>query len=348
MQVLRSREAGIDYALLMSSSTHSRPVRWGILGTGRMAAVMAAELRELADRGAELVAVGSRSSSAAEGFARTFGIARAHGSHAALAADQGIDAVYVATPPVAHAANVRACLDNGKAVLCEKPFTMSSAEAREAIALARERKLFLMEAMWTRFLPAVQEARNLLRAGAIGDVQLIIAGGAFMPDYDPGYYLFSPELGGGALLDAGVYLISMSSMCLGRPQRLLSSGEVGPHGVDDHDALILEHAGGARALLYVSLRTKRAPDMEILGSDGRIHIAAPIFRPERLTVISGSREARVTELPVTGSGYGLQVLAVMAALREGRTENELMPLDETLSIMETMDEARRQWITRVD
>jgi len=307
-----------------------------------MAAVMASELRALAPQGAQLVSVGSRSREAAETFAKRFDIDHTHGSHEALAADEGIDAVYVATPPAAHAANVRACVEHGKAVLCEKPFTMNAAEAREVIRLARTRGSFLMEAMWTRFLPAVQALRDLLRSGAIGKVQLMIGGGAFVPDYDAGYYLFSPELGGGGLLDAGVYLVSMSSMCLGRPRRVLSSAEIGGHGVDDQDVLLLEHADGARAVLYVSLRARRSPDMEILGDAGRIHVAAPIFKPTQLTIVRGVQDAQTLEYPVCGSGYGYQALELMDALRAGRTEYAQMPLDETLSIMETLDEAR-QW-----
>ena len=324
----------------------SRPIRWGILGTGRMAQTMAAELRLLAPQGAQLVAVGSRSAASAQAFAQRNEIPRAHATHEALAADEDIDAVYVATPPVAHAANVRACLEHGKAVLCEKPFTLNAAEAGDLIALARARGVFLMEAMWTRFLPAVEAIRDLLRRGAIGEVQMIVGGGAFIPEYDPHYYLFSPQLGGGAMLDAGVYLVSMSSMCLGRPQRVLSSGGMSRHGVDDHDFVILEHASGARASLYVSLRAKRSPDLEILGDGGRIHVGAPVFRPTQLTLVSGAQAAKVLDYPIAGTGYGYQAIEVMAALRAGRKESAVMPLDETLSIMETLDEARRQWVAR--
>ncbi len=308
-----------------------------------MAAVMAAELQALGPQGARLVAVGSRTQAAADSFAKRFGIPRAHGSHEALAADEAIDAVYIASPPVAHAGNMLSCLRHRKAVLCEKPFTTNAAEAREAIDLARTSGVFLMEAMWTRFLPAVRALRELLASGAIGQIQLMIGGGAFVPDPEPGYYLFSPELGGGALLDAGVYLVSMSSMCLGAPQRVLSSAEIGRHGVDDHDVLVLEHAGGARSLLYVSLRARRSPDLEILGDAGRIHVAAPIFKPPRLTLIRDGQEAQTLEYPVSGSGYGYQAVELMEAVRAGRTESAVMPLSETLSIMETLDEARRQW-----
>lgn len=324
----------------------SRPIRWGILGTGQMAKTMAEELRSLATEGAQLEAVGSRSAATAQAFAQRHGIPRAHATHEALAADQDVDAVYIATPPVAHAANIRACLEQGKAVLCEKPFTLNAGEANELVSLAHARGVFLMEALWTRFLPAVEALRGLLHRGIIGEVQMVVGGGAFTPEYDPNYYLFSPQLGGGALLDAGVYLISMSSMCLGRPQRVLSSAGMSPHGVDDHDFMILEHAGGARSSLYVSLRAKRSPDFEILGSGGRIHVAAPIFRPTRLTVVSGAEPAQVLDYPVAGSGYGYQAIEVMAALRAGRTQSEIMTLEETLSIMETMDEVRRQWSPR--
>jgi predicted dehydrogenase len=315
-------------------------IRWGILGTGRMAGIMANELRGLAHQGAELVAIGSRSAASAKEFAQKFDIPRSHASHEALAADSDIDVVYIATPPSAHASNLHACLESGKAVLCEKPFTLNAEEARAAIGIARSRNVFLMEAMWTRFLPAVAALREHLQTDAIGEIQLLIGGGAFVPPYTPGYYLFSTELGGGVLLDAGIYLISMSSMCLGKPERALSSVDMGSYGVDDHAAMILEHSSGAKSILYVSLRAKRSPDLEILGSKGRIHVGAPVFRPTQLTLVSGAEQARPQEYPIEGTGYGLQALEVMAALREGRTESTVMPLIETLSIMQTMDEVR--------
>lgn len=321
-----------------------KPVRWGIFGTGRMAATMAAELSSdsLREAGAELIAVASRSARSATEFSDRFGIGYAYGSYQELAGDSAVDAVYIATPPSTHAAHMMMCLERGRAVLCEKPFTIDATQARQVVEFARSRRLFLMEAMWTRFLPAVSALRRLLTEGAIGQPLFAIGGGAFIPSYEPGYYLFTRELGGGVLLDAGVYLISLSSMLLGRVRRVHASGQLSAQGVDDHDAFILDHAGGARSVLYVSLRTRRAPDLELLGSTGRLQIHSPVYRPTRLTLSRGFANDEVLEFAIPGSGYGYQVIAAMSAMRQGKLEVAEMTLDETVSIVGVMDEIRSQ------
>ncbi len=317
-------------------------VRWGILGTGRMAAIMAGELAAMRAEGIELVAVASRNVQSAQNFARRYGISKGWGSYAELAADAGVDAVYIATPHSVHHDNMLGCLRGAKAVLCEKPFTINAREARTVIDEARRGGHFVMEAMWTRFLPAVAAVRDLLRAGAIGRVQVIVGGGAFVPDFGPEHYLLNKDLGGGVLLDAGVYLVSMASMILGTPTRIQASGIIGRYGVDEQEAILLEHANGSTALLYVSLRARRSPDLEILGESGRISVAAPIFKPAKLTVWNKDGAATMTEYPIAGTGYGYQIREVVDALRAGRRESTTMPLDETLSIMQTMDTIRQQ------
>lgn len=319
------------------------PIRWGIIGTGRMADVFARELAALADAGAVLSAVVSRDRLKAHDFASRHCAERAYQSVEQLVAQPDIDAVYIASPPSMHATHVRACLQASMAVLCEKPFTTNAREARDLIALARDRRTFLMEGMWTRFLPNVAALRTALRERVIGDVQLIIAGGAFIPSCAPEYYLINRALGGGVLLDAGVYLVSLASMVLGTPVRVFASADIGAHGVDEHDVLMLDHSGGARALLYVSMRARRMPDMEILGTRGRILLHGPIFNPSGYTVTRADGSQSHHELPRRGSGYGYQIEAVMQCLRARLTECDTMPLDETLSIMETMDEARRHF-----
>jgi predicted dehydrogenase len=320
------------------------PIHWGIFGTGRMAAQMAQELLRHEPQGARLIAVASRDRLRATRFAERFNIEAAHASYAELAQDRSVDVVYIATPPSEHHAQISLCLNNGKAVLCEKPFTTDATQARDVIQLARANGLFLMEAMWTRFLPASTALRRLVSEGAIGRPQLLVGGGAFIPTPDPDHYLLSARLGGGVLLDAGVYLISLASMLLGEVRRVHASGELGEHGVDEHDCFILEHHGGARALLYVSLRARRPPDLEVLGDAGRIHILAPVFRPTRLTLSRPARDDETLEFPIEGSGYSYQLIAAMDALRTGRIETPEMPLDETQAIMSTMDEIRRQFL----
>ncbi len=307
-----------------------------------MASTVAAELATLRPQGMELFAVASRNAEQARAFAARYGAVRSCADYSSLVNDPDVDLVYIATPHALHHQNMLACIRAGKSVLCEKPFTINASEAREVIEAARQRKVFVMEAMWTRFLPAVSALKELLAAGAVGRVNLIVGGGAFMPDRDSGHYLFDKALGGGALLDAGVYLISMASMILGSPIRCQAFGTLGSTGVDEQDAILLEHAGGAHALLYVSLRARRPPDLEILGDEGRIQVAAPIFRPAGLTIVAPDGRQSAQDHPIDGSGYAYQLREASAAHCEGRLESSRMPLDETLSVMQTMDTLRRQ------
>ena len=316
------------------------PVRWGVCGTGRMAATIAEELLNLGTAGAELHAVGSRNRGSAAAFAQRFGIPRAHGSYADLARDTQVDVVYIATPPALHAENALACIARGKAVLCEKPFALNAREAMEMVRAARAQRVFLMEAMWTRFLPAIAAVRSIVAGRTLGRLRLVTGGGGFIPAFDPQAPLFNPYLGGGVLLDAGVYLVSLASMLLGPPSVVLAQGELGRSGVDEQEAILLRCADGAQAALYVSLQARRAPDLEILGSAGRLHIGAPVFRPTRLTLTVGDQPAVVSEHPVAGSGYASQLLEVMGALRQRRLESAIMPLAETLTVMRALDSIR--------
>ena len=319
-----------------------QPIRWGMIGTGRMAASMATEFAQFEPTEALLCAVASRARHKAQEFADRHRIARSHACTADLLADPGIDAVYIASPHPQHAADMLAAIAAGKAVLCEKPFTINAVQAQAVIDAARRRGVLVMEALWSRFLPAIQAVRDCVAAGRIGRIRLIIAGGAFVPDWNSDHYLLDRERGGGVLLDAGVYLVSLSSMLLGAPSRVQASGSLGGGGIDEQETVLLDHAGGAQACLYVSLHARRSPDMEILGDAGRLRIAAPLFRPTQVTHYTADGVESVQQYPIEGSGYGAQVLALQQALRAGLAECPGMPLAETLSVMRTLDEVRRQ------
>jgi predicted dehydrogenase len=317
-------------------------LRFGIVGTGRMAGTFAAELRALESAGIVAAAVGSRHLAAAERFASLHGIERAFGSYEALAADPGIDAVYIATPHTLHEAHTLLCLRSGKHVLCEKPLALNAGQADRMIECARSHGRFLMEAMWTRFLPAVTAVRQHIGRGSVGRIQLIVAGGAFVPDADPDQYILQPSLGGGVLLDAGVYLVSFVSSLLGAPIGVKASGTIGASGVDEQDVWLTEHADGARSVCYLSLRTRRAPDLEILGESGRILVHAPLFCPTRLTVSRPGRADEIEHHPVVAGGYGYQALEVQRCLALGLGESPTLPLAEIRAVIATMDEIRAQ------
>ncbi len=290
----------------------------------------------------ELVAVASRTRSTAELFAAKHGIQKCFSSYAELANDPDIELVYIATPHSRHKDDSILCLQAGKHVLCEKPFAINAAEASAIVDAARQQKRFLMEAMWSRFLPSFVKLRQLLADDAIGSVQLLLAGGAFQPERGDGSYLWKPELGGGVLLDAGVYPVSVASMVLGTPAEIKACGRVGEYGIDEQDAVLLQHDTGATAMLYVSLNASASPDITVLGSRGRIYVHAPMFAPTRLDLQIYGEEVQRFELPFIANGYQYQTMAAAAAIRDGRTESEIMPLDETLTIMRTLDRVRAQ------
>ena len=315
-------------------------IRWGILGTGGMAHNFAEALMEVED--AQLIAIASRSQSSAEQFGDQFSIPLRYAGYEKLITGNEVEVVYIATPHSQHKDLSIRCLQAGKAVLCEKPFTLNLQQAQEVISLANEKKLFLMEAMWTRCLPTITKLNELLSQQVIGDVQIMLAGGAYMPDFDEDYYLFNPDLGGGILLDAGVYLVSMASMIFGPPTKILAAGELGKTGVDEHDGVLLTHAKGEIANLYVSHRAKASPDLTLLGNKGKIYLHPPVFCPSKITVSEEGKADKVFDFAETGSGYRHEIIEVNRCLRQGKIESDLMPLNESLTIMRTMDEIRRQ------
>jgi predicted dehydrogenase len=319
----------------------ARKIRWGIIGTGNIAKQFARGLAVLPD--AELVAVGSRTPTSASAFADTFDVPHRHSSYEELARDPDLDVVYIATPHSLHRENTLLCLEAGKAVLCEKPFAINAAEAEEMIGLARERGLFVMEAMWSRFFPAMGKVRELLAAGVIGQVRLLTVDFGFRAQFNPQSRLFNPELGGGALLDVGVYTVSLASMVFGSPTRVASLAHLGQTGVDEQAGVILGYEGGQLAVLSTAIRTASPQDATLMGTEGHLRIDPRWWMPTRLTLSASGQEDKVVELPFTGNGYNYEAAEVMACLRAGKLESDVMPLDETLSIMHTMDQIRAQW-----
>jgi predicted dehydrogenase len=312
-------------------------IRWGILGTGNIAKKFATGLATVPN--AALAAVGSRSRESADAFAEKFSIPRRHASYEALAADPDIDVVYVSTPHPMHKANALLCLEAGKAVLCEKPFTLNAADTAEVVATARRKRRFLMEAMWTRFLPAIAKARELLREGAIGETRLVQADFGFRTGVKAESRLFDLALGGGALLDVGIYPISFASMIYGRqPTRIDAQATIGTTGVDEQTAMLFGYDGGASALLSTAIRINTPQDAYILGTDG--HIQIPTFwKADKLTVKRGANTETLA-LPFIGNGYSHQAIEVQRCLREGLLESPTMPHDESIAIMATMDQVR--------
>jgi predicted dehydrogenase len=318
-----------------------RKFRWGILGTGAIARQFVQGLRSLPE--AEVFAVGSRSEGSAAKFAEKRNIPRRHAGYDALASDPEVDIVYIATPHPFHAENAALCLRAGKAVLCEKPFCVNAAQAERVIELARERGLFIMEGMWTRFFPLMERVRRLVSEGAVGEVRMLNVDFGFRADLDPASRLFDQRLGGGALLDVGVYCVSFASMVLGRPSGFVSLPHLGETGVDEQASIILEHEGGRLANLSIGVRTTTPQEATIMGTEGYIRIHAPWWRPKSMTISSPGTEDETVEAPISGNGFDYEAAEVMRCLAAGNTESDVMPLDETVSVLRTMDGIRAAW-----
>ena len=320
------------------------PVRWGILGTGTIASRFAADLRLVPDAAAH--AVGSRTREAAEAFGERFAVPVRHAGYRSLLDDPGVDAVYVAVPHPWHHAWARAALEAGKAVLCEKPFTVNAAEARELVATARSRRLFLMEAMWNRFLPSLVRVREILDRGELGAIRTLRAGlGVRMPA-DPEGRLLAPGLGGGALLDLGIYPVSFASFVLGRPESVTAVGTRAATGVDAQCSAVLGYADGSQALVHTTLEVDTGDCTVVAGTEGRIELAGPLYDPTSVRLIRGTGPGATVAEPreTTHRGHGLHFEAaeVGRCLREGLLESPVVPLDESVLIMETLDEIRAQ------
>lgn len=319
----------------------SDAVRWGILSTGDIAHQFASDLRHV--EGAELTSVASRSLEKADRFGDEFGIPCRYGSYEDLAASDGVDMIYIGTPHPLHEANALLCLEEGKAVLCEKPLALNAAQARRMIKTAQSRGLFLMEAMWTYFFPAMQQVRTWLREGAIGEVQMVRADFCFHINFDPEFRLFSPRLGGGALLDVGVYALALADLAFGGPPSALQSTAVlGETGVDERASISLTYPGGGVASLTCASRTAMPEEAVIAGSKGWIRLPARFSQPD---VVVLEREGQCENLRFDRQGYGYVYEAKHAVqcLQAGLTESPEAPLMQSLARMETMDRIRAQW-----
>jgi len=310
-------------------------IRWGILGPGRIATRFATDLRNFPE--AELVAVGSRSIDRSAEFANQFGAKRTYGTYAELAADPDVDAVYVATPHPFHREHTMLCLDHGKAVLCEKPLSINERQVREMADYARGKKRFLMEAMWTRFLPVTRQVKQWLDEKAIGDVRMLIGDFGFSTAWNPTGRWLNPDLAGGAILDVGVYTVAYASMVFGKPPATVqANAHIGESRVDEQTAMLLAYPDGALALLSCAVRTETPQQMNIQGTKGSIHVPG-FWHATSATLTRPGHD------PVQASGsasYHYEAAEVMSCLEAGRTESPHLPLEESIAIARTLEQAR--------
>jgi predicted dehydrogenase len=318
-----------------------------VAGTGRIARKLVPEFQHVP--GAELVAIGSRSQQRADEFARDYGIARSYGTYAALLADPSVDVVYVATPSCQHYAIALQAIRVGKGVLVEKAFTSTLAGATEVVAESRRRKVFAMEAMWTRFLPAVIRAHAYLADRAIGEIISVQSDLGVTAQFDPSDSLFDPALGGGALLNLAVYGVSFAQMILGQPQSVSAVGKLEGNAVDASTALLLGWRNGSSATISTSLHSPMPGAARVFGTDGWLDVPPLFVHPDGFVLHRNGHEAEVVSLPPVGFGYAHELIEVTECIRTGKIESTIMPLDDTLAVMSVLHEATAKLgITRTE
>ena len=315
-------------------------VRWGIAGPGRIAEALAGDFALVP--GAALTAVGSRSQERAADFAARHGAERAHGSYRALVDDPEVDVVYIATPHPQHHAIALAALRSGKGVLVEKSFTQTVLGAQDIVATARATGGFAMEAMWTRFQPAIVRLRELIADGAIGTPLSVQADLGVLREYDPQDRLFNPALGGGAVLDLGVYVVSFAQMVLGNPDRIVAHGVLGPSGVEIDATILLGFPNGAGATLLTSLHSPMPGQARVMGTAGWIDVLPRFHHPTQIVLHRPGSEPETITAPRIGGGYAHELIEVTECIRAGRTESAIMPLADTIAVQTVLNEVLSQ------
>jgi predicted dehydrogenase len=316
------------------------PTRWGILGPGRIAHKFVADLLTLPD--AELWAVASTDAGRAADFARQYSIPNHYGRYEDLPDCAGLDVVYVATPHVLHHQNALMLLQGGVAVLGEKPFAMNLNEVQEMADMARSQNVFLMEALWSRFMPALLAADEQLRSGIIGQPTLLRADFGFPAPFLPDKRLFNKSLGGGALLDIGIYPLFLAYWLFGMPDQIEAVANFGPTGVDEQTAILLHYADGRLAVLDCTLRAKTRCEALIYGPNGHLHIPTRWHEAQTLTVAANDHAPQTMSFSRTTFGYDYEAQHVMDCLRQGLTESPLWSLTDSLNLMTLLDTVRQK------
>ncbi|MEM8673674.1 MAG: Gfo/Idh/MocA family oxidoreductase [Cyanobacteria bacterium P01_G01_bin.67] len=360
----------------------SQTIRWGIIGTGFIAGEFARGLKSVPQ--AQLLGIASRKVANAQTFSQIFQVPRFYDSCEELVQDPDINVVYIGTPNYTHKDLSILCLEAGKPILCEKPFTVNAQEAREVIAVARRQQLFCMEAMWMRFMPLIQQVKALIEQGEIGEIKMLTADFSYVVNGNSSSHFHTLEQGGGVLLDRGIYGLSLAYSLLGEPSKILTQANLSENGVDEQSSMLLNYSSGALAVLAQSLCSQSSNQAMIMGTKGKITIDELFIMPEKILLTKFPEAAAnafpsplvplsakqkivakvkqnslvrrlyialssllksemVTVKPLAGNGYNYEASEVVRCLQNGQLESKIMPLDETLKIMEAMDQIRSQW-----
>lgn len=316
-----------------------KKIRWGILGTGTIAHKFAADLKFVEH--AELVAVGSRSLENAKSFAKEFDLPLSFGSYEELAKCIDVDIVYIATPNNLHYPNTLLCLNNAKAVLCEKPFALNEKQASEMIELARQKNLFLMDALWTKFLPHYQKMIEIVKSRSLGDIKVVLANFGFRANAEPNSRLLNPELGGSSLMDIGIYNMFTTLDILGKPDEINVSVNSTEQGIDEQCAVIFKYNNGAMASLFSSISANLGTEVEICGTLGRLKLTSPFYDSTScLEYYTDGKKTLIETENEEGIGYQYEARHAINCLLNGIVESPMIPYSDTILLMQTLDRIR--------
>jgi predicted dehydrogenase len=315
-----------------------KKINWGILGTGNIANKFA-EALGYTDQ-TRLLAVGSRSIDNAKVFAEKFGIPKFYGSYEELANDSEVDVIYVATPHVFHLENTLLCLNKGKAVLCEKPFAINQNQVQQMIDTARRKNLFLMEALWTRFIPTIDKTIEIINSGAIGEVKYITSDFGFKPPVNPAGRLYNPDLGGGSLLDIGIYPVFIALLLLGVPDDVKAIARKTDQGIDETISMIFDYHSGQQASLFSTIKAPTNVETEIFGTLGKITLKRKWHNPTWLSIIMNDESQEEITFDYKSNGYEWEAQEVTNCLLEGKTQSERMNWDFSLKLISLLDRIR--------
>lgn len=314
---------------------------WGVIGCGRIAHKFADDIQAIS--GASIHAVATRSLAKAKDFAKLYNAPHALDSYEALLETEGLDVVYIATPHVLHAENAIMCLNAKMPVLCEKPLAMNAREVSQMIAAAEANNTFLMEALWTRFMPPINKALEIIRAGEIGELNSVKADFGFAAEYKPEGRLFDPALGGGSLLDIGIYPVFLSLLLFGQPEQIDARAIIGPTHVDNICGMLLQFPGDKLAILDSTILSDTKTEAFIYGSKGTIHIHSCWHEMTSLSLhLKGVDEAQNFEFETKGRGYGYEAEEVMHCIANGKKQSKRMPHAFSLLLIETLDAIRHK------
>jgi predicted dehydrogenase len=315
-------------------------IKWGIMGTGRIAEIFTSELKNLPD--AIVSAVGSRNKSKARGFAERFGIPHYFGSYDELVSGSDIDIVYIATPHSRHSENTQLALQANKHVLCEKPFSINHEEAQTMISLAKKKNRFLMDALWIRFTPLMQWVKQAIHDGLLGEPGIFSGSFGYNMEFDPESRVYKRELGGGALLDVGIYPLSTGIWLMGNPVETVALAKLGMTGIDERTGIVMKTRDNKISTIYTSVINRTPGEFTVMGDKGFINVHGPWWHLDKLTIHLNSGKSDIISFPLEERGYIYMARHVMTCLREGKTESPVVPLSETVSIMTIMDTIRKQ------